>query len=68
VGKVCLLWAARWTKTLWAYDPDKVKWTKITPRGPQPPAKGRAAVLAYYDEAHNVFVIPGQWVYRYKKK
>ena len=60
VGKVCLLVHG---KDLWAYDPGKVEWTKITPRGPAPTG-GR---LAYYDAARNVFVINGRWVYRHKR-
>jgi hypothetical protein len=65
VGKVALLWAPE-TKALWSYDPDAKKWTRLAPDGPAPPVRGRDAKLAYYDAARNVFVIPGQWVYRYK--
>ncbi|MCX7804569.1 MAG: hypothetical protein N3A38_05190 [Planctomycetota bacterium] len=64
-GKVCLLWDAAWTRTLWAYDPETCKWTKLNPKGPPPPA-GRDAVLAYYDAARNAFVIPGKWIYRHR--
>jgi hypothetical protein len=64
VGKVCLLWDTRWTKALWAYDPDTLKWTKLKPKGP-PPSGGK---LAYYDPARNVFVVNGSWVYRHKKR
>ncbi len=67
VGKVCLLWDRSWTKALWAYDPSIAKWEKLEPKGPPPPV-GRDSALAYYDEARNVFVIPGQWIYRFKKR
>ena len=68
IGRVCLLWDGQWTKALWAYDPAAAKWTKLSPNGPPPPRKGRDVKLAYYDPARNVFVIPGKWVYRYKKR
>jgi hypothetical protein len=67
VGKVCLLWDPKWTKALWAYDPRTTKWSRLEPRGAPPPT-GRDSELAYYDAARNVFVVPGQWVYRYKKR
>jgi len=67
VGKVCLLWDSSWSKALWAYDPAAMKWTKLSPTGPPPPLKGRDVKLAYYDVQHNVFVIPGKWVYRHKR-
>jgi hypothetical protein len=68
VGKVCLLWDSSWSKALWAYDPAAMKWTKLSPEGPPPPLKGRDVKLAYYDVERNVFVIPGKWVYRHKKR
>jgi len=67
VGKVCLLWDGSWTKALWAYDPATVKWTRLVPKGPTPPRKGRDVKLGYYDVARNVFVVPGKWIYRYQR-
>ena len=55
------------TNTLWAYDPDKPAWTKLTPEGdPMPTGNKR---LAYFDPAHNVFVVIRDtvWAYRYRK-
>jgi hypothetical protein len=54
-------------KSLWAYDPDRIEWTELSPKGPPPPG-GRDGKLAYYDAARNVFVIPGMWVYRHKRQ
>ena len=68
VGKVCLLWDRAYTKALWAYDPEKVKWTRLEIKGDPPPTKGRNTALAYYDAARNVFVVNGQWVYRHKRR
>ena len=55
------------TDTLWVYDPDRRKWTKLAPEGdPMPTGKKR---LAYFDPTHNVFVIiegTTVWVYRYQ--
>ncbi len=68
VGKVCLLWDPGYSKALWAYDPGKVKWTRLEIKGDAPPVKGRDVKLAYYDAARNVFVVNGQWVYRHKKR
>ena len=55
------------TNTLWSYDPDRRKWTKLAPEGdPMPTGKKR---LAYFDPTHNVFVIidgTTVWVYRYQ--
>jgi len=68
VGRVVLLWDSRWSKAVWAYDPDAVTWTKLKPTGPPPPTKGGDHRLAYYDPARNVFVIPGRWVYRHKAR
>jgi hypothetical protein len=70
VGKVCLLVQG---STLWAYDPGKIEWTRITPKGPAP----TGGLLHYYDAARNVFVItePARkkkdgrlWVYRHKRR
>jgi hypothetical protein len=68
VGKVCLLWDATYTKALWSYDPEKIKWTKLEIKGEKPPTRGRDVKLAYYDAVRNVFVVNGQWVYRHKKR
>ncbi|MHC4917946.1 MAG: Kelch repeat-containing protein [Planctomycetota bacterium] len=67
VGRVCLLWDKAYTKAMWSYDPETVKWTKLTPEGPPPPTDKRHCQLAFYDAARNVFVIPGRWVYRHKR-
>ncbi len=67
VGKVCLMWDASWTKSLWAYDPATFQWTKLAPKGPPPPG-GRDAKLAYYDVDRNVLVVNGSWAYRHKKR
>jgi hypothetical protein len=70
VGKVCLL---TYGNALWAYDPGKIEWTRITPKGPAP----TGGLLHYYDAARNVFVItePARkkkggrlWVYRHKRR
>lgn len=69
VGKVALLYE-RSDKTIWAYDPVAVQWTKLTPRGPAPPFGERERVVAYMDPEHNVFVAIGYgrvWCYRYKR-
>jgi len=63
VARVFLLLDGR---SVWAYDPDRIEWTKLSPKGPPPPG-GRDGKLAYYDVAQNVFVVPGKWVYRHKK-
>ncbi len=55
--------------TLWAYDPDKVAWTKLKPDGDAMP-KGNKR-LAYVDPVQNVFVIirgTEVWAYRYRTK
>lgn len=47
----------------WAYDVEKKKWDKLSPKGPPPPSKG----LGYFDPVRKVFVICGSenvWVYR----
>ena len=57
------------TNTLWAYDPDRTAWTKLSPEGdPMPTGNKR---LAYVDPASNaVVVIDGTtvWAYRYRGK
>jgi hypothetical protein len=57
------------TNTLWAYDPDKVAWTKLAPEGePMPTGSKR---LAYVDPAQNVLVVidgTKTWAYRYQGK
>jgi hypothetical protein len=68
VAKVCLLWDPVYSKALWAYDPEKIKWTKLAIKGAQPPTKGKDVKLAYYDTARNVFVVNGLWVYRHKRR
>jgi hypothetical protein len=51
-----------------AYDhPDRIGWTKRSPKGPSPPGGGDGK-LAYYDVARNVFVVPGLWAYRHKRQ
>jgi hypothetical protein len=55
------------TNTIWAYDPDKISWTRQTPEGDAMPA-GRKR-LAYVDPSMNVVVvIEGTkiWAYRYR--
>ena len=50
---------------LWSYDPDAVKWTKLTPDGDPMPTGGKR--LGYFDPKHNVFVVldgTTVWAYR----
>lgn len=57
------------TNTLWAYDPDKVRWTKLAPEGDPLPEGGKR--LAYVDPAHNAFVVIDGvkvWAYRYRSE
>lgn len=53
--------------TLWAFDPDRPAWTRLTPSGdPMPTGKQR---LAYFDPARGVFVVidgTKVWAYRYQ--
>lgn len=53
--------------TLWAYDPDKPAWTRLTPAGaPMPAGKKR---LPYFDPAYGVLVVidgTKVWAYRYQ--
>lgn len=55
------------TNSLWAYDPDAVTWTKLSPAGdPMPTGSKR---LAYVDPAAKVLVVidgATVWAYRYK--
>lgn len=55
------------TNTVWAYDPDKPAWTKLTPDGDAMPAGSKR--LAYLDPAQNVLVVIDEttvWAYRYR--
>jgi hypothetical protein len=55
------------TNSLWAYDPDKIAWTKLTPEGDPIPEGNKR--LAYIDYAQNVFVLlhgTTVWAYRYR--
>ena len=55
------------TNTLWAYNPDTKRWTKLTPVGDPMPTGNRR--LAYFDSAHGVFVLLDGttiWAYRYR--
>ncbi len=68
-GRVALLYE-RSAKTIWSYDPDKKKWTRLAPRGPAPPFGAKERVVAYLDPARNVFAAIGYdkvWCYRYKQ-
>jgi hypothetical protein len=57
------------TNTVWAYDPDRVTWTKLAPDGdPMPTGNKR---LAYVDPARNALVVldgTTVWAYRYRVK
>lgn len=55
------------TNTIWAYDPEKVSWTKLTPDGDPMPTGGKR--LAYVDERSRVLVVLDGvtiWAYRYR--
>jgi hypothetical protein len=55
------------TNTVWAYDPDKTAWSKLSPEGDSMPAGGKR--LAYLDPALNALVVldgTTVWAYRYK--
>lgn len=57
------------TNTLWSYDPDAAKWTKLKPDGDPMPTGGKR--LAYLDPKHNAFVIldgVSVWAYRFATK
>lgn len=52
---------------LWAYDPDKIAWTKLAPEGDKMPEGTKR--LAYFDPAHNVFIVIQDttvWAFRYR--
>ncbi len=52
-------------RKLWAYDPDRIRWTQLKPEGPPIPDGRR--VLSYADPARDVFVVIDDrqvWVYR----
>jgi hypothetical protein len=69
VGKVALLYERK-EKRIWSYDPDKNKWSKLSPRGPEPPFGAKERVIAYMDLARNVFVAVGYgriWCYRHTR-
>jgi hypothetical protein len=54
-------------RALWAYDPDRVRWTRLQPQGSPMPAGKR--MLAYVDPARNVLVVIDDttvWAYRYR--
>ncbi len=54
-------------RVLWAYDPDRVRWTRLQPAGSPMPTGQR--LLAYADAAHNVLVVvdgTAVWAYRYR--
>jgi len=55
------------TDTLWAYDPDRIAWTKLQPEGDALPQGNKR--LAYFDPAQNVLVVihgTTVWAYRYR--
>ncbi len=57
------------TNTLWAYDADKVAWTKLSPEGDLMPTGNKR--LAYVDQAQNALVVidgTTVWAYRYRAK
>lgn len=55
------------TSTLWAYDPDRVVWTKLQPEGDKMPEGNKR--LAYVDPVQGVCVVIHDttvWAYRYR--
>lgn len=55
------------THTLWAYDPEQTSWTRLRPEGDPMPEGGKR--LAYFDPAHNAFVIiDGTKVWAYRRQ
>ena len=55
------------TNTVWAYDPDKLAWTRLAPEGDTMPTGSKR--LAYVDPAHNALVVidgTTVWAYRYR--
>ncbi len=56
------------TRTLWVYDPDAIKWTKLNPNG-DPVPQGNKPII-YFDLVHKALVLiqgTNVWAYRYKK-
>jgi hypothetical protein len=55
------------TNTVWAYDPDKIAWTKLAPEGePMPTGNKRPA---YFDAPSNALIVidgTNVWAYRYR--
>lgn len=54
-------------RALWAYDPDRNRWTRLQPQGSPMPAGKR--MLAYMDPARNVLVVIDDttvWAWRYR--
>jgi RNA polymerase sigma factor (sigma-70 family) len=71
VGIVCLLRGplAGENRGAWALDVESFKWTRLSPKGPPPPAEGKT--IGYYDPERNVWVLKSgakTWVYRYKRR
>lgn len=57
------------TNTLWSYDPDQIRWKKLSPVGDKMPEGNKR--LAYFDPEHKVFVILHDttvWAYRLDQK
>jgi hypothetical protein len=57
------------SNSIWSYDPEKTRWTKLTPEG-DPMPKGNKR-LAYVDPSMNVLVVldgAAVWAYRYRGK
>jgi hypothetical protein len=55
------------TNSVWAYDPDAVKWTRLAPEGDPMPTGGKR--LASLDHALNALVVIDGvtvWAYRYR--
>jgi hypothetical protein len=53
------------TDTVWAYDPDKIAWTRLRPEGDPMPEGGKR--LAYFDPVGGVLVVirgTKVWAYR----
>lgn len=69
VGQAALLFERK-TQQIWSYDPEETRWQKLSPEGPKPEFQPKERVLAYLDEARNVFVVIGYdkvWCYRYRR-
>lgn len=55
--------------TLWAYNPDAERWTRLSPEGDPMPSGAR--LLSYVDPARRVFVVIDGvkvWAYRYGRR